>query len=229
MTTSESRPSPPAWRKLSAPLEALADFLRVDEDLLEVAAAASTGEAAAAPSRAEMARWVKALPAAEKDAYLVRFLAEEGDIPLRAELAKRFREATAPRGRGPCPLRRATDRRPIARGPRSPGRGEDPQGNRESGQGTRHAASASRRRRGPSISISWPARAGQVAGSRAVDRDQASQGLRPGGQPCWSTCATSPIDPAGPRRPRSVSARLRERHANKPSLLKRFDERKLGG
>ena len=92
-------PVPPGLAKLSAPLRSLADFLRVDDELLEVAAAGSTGEPAAAPSRAEMARWIKTLPAAEKDAYLVRFLAEEGDVLLRAELSKRFREATAPRGR----------------------------------------------------------------------------------------------------------------------------------
>ena len=104
-------PVPPGLAKLSAPLRALADFLRVDDELLEVAAAGSTGEPAAAPSRAEMARWVEALPAAEKDAYLVRFLAEEGDVLLRAELSKRFREATAPRGKGRA---RAAERRTVA-------------------------------------------------------------------------------------------------------------------
>jgi hypothetical protein len=93
-------PVPPGLGKLSAPLRSLADFLRVDGELLEAAAAGSTGEAAAAPSRAEMSRWIKALPAADKDAYLLRFLAEEGDVPLRAELSKRFREATAPRKKG---------------------------------------------------------------------------------------------------------------------------------
>ena len=44
-----------------------------------------------------MAEWVKKLPAAEQDAYLMRFLAEEGDLPLRAEMVLRLRDATEPR------------------------------------------------------------------------------------------------------------------------------------
>lgn len=91
-------PVPPGLAKLSAPQAALADFLCVDGDLLDAAAAGSAGEAVAPPSQAEMERWVKSLPAAEKNAYLVRFLAEEGDVRLRAELRKRFREATVPPG-----------------------------------------------------------------------------------------------------------------------------------
>ncbi len=91
-------PVPPGLGKLSAPLRALADFLRVDDDLIEAAAAASSGEAVAASSRTDLAKWIKSLPATEKDAYLVRLLAEEADLTVRAELAKRFRVATAPRG-----------------------------------------------------------------------------------------------------------------------------------
>jgi len=89
-------PVPPGLAKRSAPLRALADFLRVDDDLLEVAAAGSTGEAVAAPSRADLGKWVKSLPAADKDAALVLFLSQEGDISLRADLLRRFREANAP-------------------------------------------------------------------------------------------------------------------------------------
>ena len=57
-----------------------------------------------------MERWVKTLPGAEKDAYLVRFLAEEGDVLLRAELAKRFAyyaqgyEPPSARNRGVVPV-----------------------------------------------------------------------------------------------------------------------------
>src|SRR5436309_5768926 len=86
-------PVPPGLAKLSAPLRALAEFLRVEDELIEAAAAGSAGEPPAEPSRAELARWVKRLPAADKDAYLLRFLGEEGDLLLRAELSKRFREA----------------------------------------------------------------------------------------------------------------------------------------
>ena len=71
--------------------------------MIEAAAAGSAGEPPSEPSRTELARWVKGLPAADKDAYLLRFLTEEGDLLLRAELSKRFREATVPKGTRPTP------------------------------------------------------------------------------------------------------------------------------
>ena len=89
-------PVPPGMAKLSAPLRALADFLRIDDELIEVAAKGSAGEAPAEPSREELARWVKKLPTTVKDDSLLRFLSEEGDLILRAELLRQFREATLP-------------------------------------------------------------------------------------------------------------------------------------
>lgn len=89
-------PVPPGLKKLSAPLKSLAEFLRIDTDLLEAASAPSTGDPPSEPSRDDLARWVQALPVSEKNDYLTRFLAEDGDLFLRAELSKRFREATAP-------------------------------------------------------------------------------------------------------------------------------------
>ena len=89
-------PVPPGMAKLSAPLRALADFLRIDDELIEVAAKGSAGEAPAEPSREELARWVKKLPTTVKDDSLVRFLSDEGDLILRAELLRQFREATLP-------------------------------------------------------------------------------------------------------------------------------------
>jgi hypothetical protein len=90
-------PVPPGLTKLSAPLKALADFLQIEDELIDVAAAGSDGEPPAEPSRAELSAWVKRLPAAEKDSYLLRFLDEEGDYLLRADISKRFREATLPK------------------------------------------------------------------------------------------------------------------------------------
>ncbi len=89
---------PPGLSKLSGPLRELASFLRVDDKLIEAAAAASAGEPLAEVSRDEMVRWIKKLPVSDKDAYLIRFLAEEGDLLLRAEMSKRFREANLPKG-----------------------------------------------------------------------------------------------------------------------------------
>jgi hypothetical protein len=88
---------PPGLAKLTAPLEALADFLRVEEALIEAAAAGENGKAIAEPAREELARWLKKIPAATKEGYLLRFLAAEGDELLRAELFQRYRVATAPK------------------------------------------------------------------------------------------------------------------------------------
>jgi hypothetical protein len=103
-------PVPPGLVKLSAPLRALADFLRIDDELIKVAAEGSSGEAPAEPSREELARWVMRLPIAVKDDFLIRFLAEEGDLILRAELSRQFREATTPGGKA----KPAAGRRTVA-------------------------------------------------------------------------------------------------------------------
>ena len=92
-------PVPPGLAKLSPPLKALVDFLRVEDELIEVAAAGSGGEAPSEPSREELGQWLKKLPAADKEKYLLRFLVEEGDLLLRSELFQRFLEATSPKGR----------------------------------------------------------------------------------------------------------------------------------
>ena len=220
-------PVPPGLAKLSAPLRSLADFLRVDEELLEVAAAGSTGEAAAGPSRAEIARWVKALPAADKDAYLVRFLAEEGDVLLRAELSKRFREATAPRGKG-----RARDaaRRTVAQLlaarkalAEEKSRKAAEHAAREKTRRERERAEARAKhldqlaRREPET---WREVEQLIATKRPKDYDQAVTLL---------VDLRDLADRSGRAAEAAGRIRdLRQRHANKPSLLKRFDGKKLG-
>jgi len=67
-------PVPPGLANLSASLQAIADFLDIDEDLIAMAAAAS-------PSIEEpsgLAEWVGSVPADEKDALLARVAAGEG-------------------------------------------------------------------------------------------------------------------------------------------------------
>jgi hypothetical protein len=101
-------PVPPGLGKLSAPLKALAEFLRVEGELIEVAAQGSAGDVPSEPSRAALERWIKKLPAAEKNEYLLRFLAEDGDILLRSELRRRYVEATQPKQPRPAGTRRRT-------------------------------------------------------------------------------------------------------------------------
>ncbi|MEY9966143.1 hypothetical protein ABIA33_004202 [Streptacidiphilus sp. MAP12-16] len=80
---------PPGLGQLTAPQRALADFLRVDADLLAAAARtspATTGPAE--PDEARLAEWIAALPAKEKDHLLLR--AAQGRSPqLGAELLRR--------------------------------------------------------------------------------------------------------------------------------------------
>jgi hypothetical protein len=95
--TETEPPVPPGLKSLTAPQRALVDLLDVSEDLLEVAVEASVGDTPAGPSREDLARWVGKLPSAQKDDYLVRLLAEEADMAVRMVLARRFREAMAPK------------------------------------------------------------------------------------------------------------------------------------
>ncbi|MFD8588050.1 hypothetical protein ACFV1B_00580 [Streptomyces sp. NPDC059637] len=64
-------PVPAGLAALTAPQQALADFLHVDRDLLAVAARSSAPAAPAAVDKSALAAWIAALPAAEKDALLL--------------------------------------------------------------------------------------------------------------------------------------------------------------
>lgn len=87
-------PVPPGLGSLSASLKALAEFLRVDDDLL--AAAAERSDALpASPSEAGIEQWITALPASEKDAWLLR-AAKGNQSQLGAEILRRFRREHAP-------------------------------------------------------------------------------------------------------------------------------------
>jgi FtsZ-interacting cell division protein YlmF len=79
------------YRLIFALLEAFVEFMRIDRDLLEVAAAGSP-EAGGTALTVEVKHWVSNLPEAEKTSLLVRLI--EGNEPhLRAELMRRYRES----------------------------------------------------------------------------------------------------------------------------------------
>jgi hypothetical protein len=81
-------PVPSGLQDLSAPLQAIADFLEIDEDLIAVAAAASP----AARDDDGLAGWVASLPAGQKDTLLTRVASGEGG-QVQALLLRRFRAA----------------------------------------------------------------------------------------------------------------------------------------
>jgi hypothetical protein len=87
-------PVPPGLGQLSASLESLVKFLRIDTDLLHVAALASLQMVDVREKQAEIRKWVAELQADEKDDVLARLIAGE-DIAPATELRRRFvRECT---------------------------------------------------------------------------------------------------------------------------------------
>lgn len=97
-------PVPPGLSTLTAAQRALADFLRLDEDLLAVAARTSPPLEDIADDPAELAAWVTRLPVVEKNRLLGRVV--QGDAArVRMELLRRFLGDTTPTTR-PLPPRR---------------------------------------------------------------------------------------------------------------------------
>ncbi len=82
-------PVPPGLRTLSAPLHAVADFLRIDEDLLAAAAARSAEVQTVPQSAGELTTWIEGLPDAEKNSLLLRAARGEGS-QVQAVLQRRF-------------------------------------------------------------------------------------------------------------------------------------------
>ena len=105
-------PVPAGLGELSGSLEALADFLRVDPDLLEVAARASEPRVASPLQRNEVAAWVAALAPAEKDKILTRLIvAPDDSASVPAELLHRFFQARD--ASRPSPSRSQDSRRTV--------------------------------------------------------------------------------------------------------------------
>jgi hypothetical protein len=94
---------PPGLALLTAAQRALADFLRVDEDLLAIAAAASPPLEEIAEDPGDLTTWVSHLSVGEKDRLLARVVQGQA-ARVRMELLRRFRGDTAPAI--PVPTRR---------------------------------------------------------------------------------------------------------------------------
>lgn len=89
-------PVPPGLNELTAPQRALVDFLRLDEDLLHVAAAASPPLTSAADDPHALVSWIAGLPVEEKDRLLARVAGDEAAV-VRMELLHRFRGGSVDR------------------------------------------------------------------------------------------------------------------------------------
>ncbi|HEY1915879.1 MAG TPA: hypothetical protein VGH27_09920 [Streptosporangiaceae bacterium] len=93
-------PVPAGLGSLTAPQRALADFLRLDADLLTIAAHGSPPLARADDDPRKLARWIKDLSASEKDELLHR-VAEGHGARVQMELQHRFRGETDTSGNRP--------------------------------------------------------------------------------------------------------------------------------
>jgi len=82
-------PVPRSLGELSAPLEALVDFLRIDQDLLAVAAQSSDEDG---DDVGRLREWVTQLPAAEQQRWLLRAV-DDPDLALGSALLGEFRRA----------------------------------------------------------------------------------------------------------------------------------------
>ena len=104
-------PAPLGMAELSAPLRSLVDFLRVDDDLIIAAGESSAPLPKQTPeSQQDWRAWIQSLDEADKDELLYRVAS--GDAVVQWELQKRFRQhadraqGCSPTGFGP--------RRPVS-------------------------------------------------------------------------------------------------------------------
>jgi hypothetical protein len=97
LEVSDDAPEPPVpagLATLDAPLTAVAEYLRIDRDLITAAAADSPSATAAQPTAAQLRTWVTRLPAREKNTILSDLITGD-DTHLRAQLPRRYHDAHA--------------------------------------------------------------------------------------------------------------------------------------
>ncbi|MBI4321457.1 MAG: hypothetical protein HY675_23440, partial [Chloroflexi bacterium] len=87
-------PVPPGLGTLSAAIEAFADFMRIDADLIAVAAQRSANGVEVEGLSDELRQWIHDLAESEKDTILLR-LVDGSDVHLRSKLLRRFHEERA--------------------------------------------------------------------------------------------------------------------------------------
>ena len=89
----EEPPVPAGLQELTAAQASLVDFLRIDPELLEVAAEASPPRGELQMNRGEVSQWLASLSGREKDELLAEFLVEEDATLLAAQLRRRMQDS----------------------------------------------------------------------------------------------------------------------------------------
>ncbi|GAA0405780.1 hypothetical protein Acor_41290 [Acrocarpospora corrugata] len=210
-------PVPPGLGSLTAAQRALADFLRLDEDLLAVAAAASPVAQTVNPDRAVLRAWIRDLPVDRKDALLLRVVEDEV-TRVRLELLAAFRgeseTAAVPQpGRTVAELLDAAASRRHAREEREAAVRAEQQARRE-----RERVAARERhldQLAQDVESAWARVESLIHTKKPRDYDEAVTLLRD------LQAVAYRADHIGTYTERFTH--LRERHLGKPSLIKRFD------
>ncbi|RZB14406.1 hypothetical protein StrepF001_37860 [Streptomyces sp. F001] len=102
-------PVPAGLAELTGPQRALADFLKVDPDLLTAAAQASEPGPAPGPDRRELAAFIASLPAKEKDNLLLQAVLGSSPQPGPELLARYHSTATSATTAPPTSRRSAAE------------------------------------------------------------------------------------------------------------------------
>jgi len=90
-------PVPPGLKNLSASLESFVDFMRIDNDLIAVAAANSAIKNKTVTDDKKLKSWIKNIPSSEKDEIIFRLI-NGNDPHLGNELQQQFQSALSDKG-----------------------------------------------------------------------------------------------------------------------------------
>jgi hypothetical protein len=210
-------PVPPGLGSLSAPQRALADFLRLDDDLLAAAAEASQPAQPVQHDRKALAAWIGALPAKRKNELLSRVV-EDDATRVRWELLREFGGETTDQevetGRTVADLLDTAGARRHAREQQESARRAEERARRE--QERRQARELHLNRLAEDLEAAWDRVESSIGTKKPREYDQAIDLLRD-----LRALATRD-EHAGTFTQRLTH--LRERHQGKPSLIKRLND-----
>jgi hypothetical protein len=210
-------PVPAGLGNLSASLQAIVDFLEIDEDLIAVAAALSPSMSPSIQEPEGMAGWIASLPEQEKDVLLARVAAGEG-TQVRGLLLRRFRAASgspsAALARTAAELWQAAGDRKVARVTAAEQRKREADARRAAAQAAAYAKHLDQL--ATRTEAAWEKAAEWIDTKRPGDYDLAVSLLRD-----LQALADRQGDSAAFR---ERFGELRAQHQRKPSLLGRFDQ-----
>ncbi|PWU51619.1 hypothetical protein DLJ47_21010 [Micromonospora sp. S4605] len=224
--TADDGPEPPVpagLGTLDAALTAVAEFLRIDPDLIAAAAAGSPPAASGEPTAAQLRTWVVGLPAQDKDTILTDLITG-GDSHLRSRLLRRYRDEHPADASTPTSTRTSGQLLAIAAGLRAERQRRDAEQRERDRVRRERSAAAARQRLLDTLAVDQPAAWRRVdeliARKKPREYEIAVQllvDLRDLGERDGDTASF-----------RGRLAELRAVHARKPSLLERLNLAGLG-